>query len=106
MNHLIDFNTIPWNEPAKGVRFKSIVNGNQQVRFVEFSYGFIETEWCVKAHTGYVVDGEYAIDYSGTIERYKAGDVIFIPKGEKDKHKAILEKGEKVTLLLFEILNE
>ena len=32
-------------------------------------------------------------------------DVIFIPKDEKAKHKAILGKGEKVILLLFEIID-
>lgn len=104
MSHLIDFDSLPWIEPANGVRFKSMVNGNQQVRLTEFSYGLVESDWCIKGHIGYVINGEFAIDYSGTIERYKAGDTIFIPKGEKDKHKAILEKGEKVTLLLFELI--
>ena len=105
MSHLIDFDALPWNEPACGVRFKSMVNGNQQVRLVEFSYGFVEPDWCLKGHAGYVLHGEFANDYAGTIERYKAGDIIFIPKGEKDKHKAILGEGETVTLLLFEILD-
>jgi quercetin dioxygenase-like cupin family protein len=82
------------------------VNGSQQIRLVEFSYGFIEPDWCSKGHAGYVMDGEFANDYSGTIERYKAGDIIFIPKGERDKHKAVLGKGEKVTLLLFEVLED
>jgi quercetin dioxygenase-like cupin family protein len=55
-------------------------------------------------HAGIVLDGEYSIDYNGKPERYKKGDVIFIPSGEHDKHKAILSKGEIVTLLLFEII--
>ena len=105
MGYLIDFDAIPWNEPANGVRYKAIVKGNQQVRLVEFSYGFIEPDWCMKGHAGYVLEGEFVNDYSGTLERYKTGDVIFIPKGEADKHKAILNKGEKVTLLLFEVLD-
>lgn len=105
MSHLIDFDAIPWNEPAKGVRTKAMIKDNQQIRLVEFSYGFVELDWCLNGHAGYVFDGEFAIDYSGAIERYKAGDVILIPKGENDKHKAILCDGEKVTLLLFEILD-
>lgn len=104
MNHLIEFDKIPWTEPAKGIRSKAVVKGNQRIRLVEFSYGFIEPDWCRKGHAGYVLDGEFANDYSGTIERYKTGDVIFITQGENDKHKAILNKGEKVTLLLFEIV--
>jgi len=105
MSHLIDFDAIPWNEPATGVRLKVVVKGSQQIRLVEFSYGFVETDWCMKGHVGYVLAGEFANDYSGTMERYKAGDVIFIPKGENDKHKAILNEGEMVLLLLFEVLD-
>jgi len=44
------------------------------------------------------------INYSGIFEKYKKGDIIFIPKGEQAKHKATLNKDEKVTLLLFEIV--
>ena len=105
MSHLIDFEALLWNEPAKGIRFKAIIKGNQQLRLVEFSYGFVEPDWCLKGHTVYVLEGEFTNDYSGTLERYKAGDVIFIPKGERDKHKAILVEGEKVLLLLFEVLD-
>lgn len=106
MNHRIDFEPLPWKESAEGARSKAMVIGNQQIRLVEFSYGFVEPDWCLKGHAGYVLNGEFSIDYSGSVERYKAGDFLFIPKGEKDKHKAILEKGQKVTLLLYEILND
>ena len=105
MSHLLDFAAIPWQETNRGVRSKTIVKGPQQIRLVEFPYGLVEADWCEKGHTGYVIDGAFAIDYGGTIERYMAGDVLFIPRGEQDKHKAILGKNEKVTLLLFEILN-
>ena len=105
MNYLIEFDKIEWTEPAHGVRFKSFISGNQQIRLLEFSEGFIEPDWCKKkGHAGYVLDGEFSSDYSGQLERYKKGDVIFIPKGEQAKHKAVLGKGEKVTLLLFEII--
>jgi len=106
VGHLIDFSDMPWNMPAKGVRSKSIIKGNQQIRLVEFSYGFVEPDWCLRGHAGYVLNGEFSNDYSGTLERYKTGDIIFIPKGENDKHKAILNEGEKVTLLLFEVLDD
>lgn len=105
MSHLIDFDSLPWIEPAKGVRFKSMTNGNQRIRLTEFSYGLVEPDWCLKGHAGYVIDGKFSIDYSGKIEHYKSGDVIFISTGEKDKHKAILKKGEKVTILLFELIS-
>ena len=105
MSHLIDFDALSWDEPVKGVRSKTIVKGNQQLRLVEFSFGFVESDWCIMGHAGNVLEGEFTIDYSGTLERYQAGDIFFIPKGENDKHKAILGEGEKVLLLLFEMLD-
>ncbi|MCL2342364.1 MAG: phosrestin [Firmicutes bacterium] len=104
MSYLVEFDKLPWDKPAPGVRSKSFVSGNQQIRLVEFSEGFVEPDWCRKGHAGYVIDGEFANDYSGALERYKKEDIIFIPAGESAKHKAILGKGEKVTLLLFEII--
>ncbi|MCL2638943.1 MAG: hypothetical protein FWD48_11320 [Oscillospiraceae bacterium] len=104
MNHLIEFDKLQWNEPVLGLRYKVFSCGNQVIKLVEFSEGFIEHDWCKKGHAGYVLDGEFSIDYKGNVERYKKSDVIFIPSGEQDKHKAILGKGEKVTLLLFEVI--
>jgi quercetin dioxygenase-like cupin family protein len=104
MGYLVEFDRMQWNEPAKGLRTKVCTNGNQQIRLVEFSEGFIEHDWCRKGHAGYVLDGEFSNDYSGIFERYKKGDTIFIPKGEQAKHKVTMGKGEKVTLLLFEIM--
>lgn len=104
MSYLVDFENMEWIEPAIGVRYKAYVSGNQQIRLVEFSEGFVESDWCFCGHAGYVIDGGFSDDYTGKLERYKKGDIIFIPKGEQAKHKVILGIGEKVTLLLFEII--
>jgi quercetin dioxygenase-like cupin family protein len=104
MSYLVEFDKMEWQEPAIGLRYKSFVDGMQQMRMVEFSEGFVELDWCKKGHAGYVIDGEFSNNYNGKLERYKEGDIFFIPKGEQAKHKAILGKGEKVTLLLFEII--
>jgi Uncharacterized conserved protein, contains double-stranded beta-helix domain len=101
---LIEFDELPWIAPDNGIRYKAFVSGNQRVRLVEFSDGFVEADWCRHGHAGYVIDGEFALDCSGETERYCKGDVFFIPKGEESKHKAVLGKGEKVTLLLFETI--
>ena len=105
MSHLINFETLSWIEPAIGIRYKKYVNGNQQLRLVEFSEGFVELDWCSNGHAGYVVEGTFANDYNGDLEYYKAGDSFFITRGETDKHKVIMKKGERVLLLLFEINN-
>lgn len=106
MNHLINFENFEWITPAIGVRFKAFVFNNQTIRLIEFSEGFVEPEWCLNGHVGYVLDGSYSIDYNGQIEHYKKGDVAFIPKGEDDKHKAIVGVGGWVRLLLFEIIEQ
>lgn len=102
--HKIIFDSIAWADVGTGVRYKAFTHGGQRLRLVEFSDGFIEPDWCTHGHAGIVLDGSFAIDYHGSIEKYSKGDVIFIPSGETDKHKAVLGKGEKVTLLLFELL--
>ena len=102
MGHLVKFDKLPWEQSDPGARSKTFVSGNRRIRLVEFSEGFIEPDWCRKGHAGYVLDGECALDFNGTLEHFTKGDVIFIPEGEESKHKAVLGKGEKVTLLLFE----
>jgi len=102
--HLVDFEKIEWVNGGAGVRYKAFIKGIQQLRLVEFSEGFTEIDWCLKGHAGYVLDGEFTIDFNGKRERFKKGDIVFIPKGATNRHKAILGKSEKVTLLLFEIL--
>jgi len=102
--HRIFFDAIEWMNAGSGVRYKVFLHGNQRLRLVEFSDGFIEEDWCTNGHAGIVLDGSFAIDYSGEVERYCKGDIIFIPGGETDKHKALLGDDEKVTLLLFEVL--
>lgn len=84
----IDFKSIEWESPLKGVRFKKFISEKKQIRFVEYTKDFVEPDWCSKGHTGYVIEGEFEIDFNGNIVRYKSGDGIFIPPGEAHKHKA------------------
>ena len=104
--HKIMFDRIAWTNAGTGIRYKAFVHGDQRLRLVEFYDGFIEPDWCTHGHAGIVLDGSFNIDYRGNIEKYSKGDIIFIQSGETDKHKAVLGKGEKVTLLLFEIMEE
>ena len=104
-NHQINFDGIEWTNSDTGVRYKAFIHGNQRLRLVEFSGGFVEQDWCIYGHAGIVLNGSFSIDFNGNVERYSSGDVIFIPSGKSDKHKAILGKNEKVTLLLFELIN-
>ncbi len=88
MDYRIDFEKIKWKEPAIGVRFKSFISNNKQVRLVEFTDEFIEPDWCTKGHIGFVLEGELEINFDGKLVKYGADDGIFIPKGPEHKHMA------------------
>lgn len=103
--YLIQFEALQWIIPAKGIRYKEYSTQRQRIRLAEFSEGFVEADWCTKGHTGFVLDGTFKINFSGKEVRFKTGDGLWIPKDELHKHKAILGKGEKVRLILFEELD-
>ena len=85
--HKIDFNSIQWEIPADGVRSKAYKQNGKQVRLVEFSDKFVETDWCTKGHIAYILEGQLEVDFSGNKIIFNKGDGLFIPAGEKDKHK-------------------
>ena len=96
----IDFTSIPWEMPADGVRFKAYKQNGKQVRLVEFTDKFVETDWCTKGHIGYILEGQMEIDFDGTKEIFGPGDGVFIPEGEKHKHKGrVLTEKFKVILV-------
>ena len=84
----VDFTSLQWEAPAAGIRSKSIIRKGKKLRLLEFTREFIEHEWCVKGHTGYVLEGELEISFSTQAERFTAGDGIFILGGERERHRA------------------
>ena len=101
---MVEFDSMDWIVGGLGCRYKKFASDGQQLRLVEFSEGFVEENWCMCGHSGYVLDGEMCIDFDGVRENYVKGDIIFIPKGETAKHKVIMGVGGFVQLLLFENL--
>lgn len=84
----IDFDQIAWQPALPGSRFKLAVRGNQQLRLLEFTREFVEPDWCTKAHSGILLEGELEIDFHGHTERYAQGSGLFIPGGTASGHKA------------------
>jgi quercetin dioxygenase-like cupin family protein len=82
------FDTIEWQTPQPGVRFKAFRNARAQVRLVEFTPEFVERAWCEKGHAGIVLAGELEIDFSGHIVRFPEGAALLIPAGPPHAHKA------------------
>jgi len=56
----IEFDSLPWETPMSGVRFKVFSDGQRQMRLAEFSSEFVEPHWCEKGHIGLVLRGELA----------------------------------------------
>jgi len=97
----IDFESMAWERPAVGVRFKAYQQGGKKLRLVEFAKGFVEPDWCTKGHIGYILEGKMEIDFNGEKEAFGPGDGIFIPAGEKHKHKGRVLT-DKVKVILVE----
>ena len=78
----IDFTSIPWEMPADGVRFKAYKQNGKQVRLVEFTDEFIETDWCTKGHIVYILEGKLEVNFDRNVIVFNKGDGLFIPAGE------------------------
>lgn len=99
---LICFESMDWEKPNEGVEQKVYSNGNKKLRLLKFKDNFIEREWCLNGHVGFVIKGEMKIDFNGEIKSYKKGDGLWINKGKDSKHKVIIDKGKEIELILFE----
>ena len=69
----VDLNTMEWQSPLPGAKFKAFEKDNRKLRLVEFTKDFIEPDWCVKGHIGYVLDGEMEINFDGEPVRCALG---------------------------------
>ncbi len=99
MNRKIDFTRYQWTL-APGVKEKTILVDDYKLRFVEFDENFHEQEWCASAHIGYVIEGAFKIEFHEEVIQFSEGDMINISDG--DLHKAIIESGQIVRLILIE----
>jgi quercetin dioxygenase-like cupin family protein len=95
----IDFESMEWESPAVGVRFKAYDQGDRKLRLVEFGKEFVEPDWCMKGHIGYVLEGQMEIDCDGELTVFGPGDGLFIPAGDKHRGRALTDV---VRLLLVE----
>jgi ethanolamine utilization protein EutQ (cupin superfamily) len=82
----VNFTSISWQTPSVGVRFKTYKENGKQLRLVEFTQEFIESDWCIKGHIGFIIEGKLEVNFNGNIVIFNPGDGLFITAGEKDKH--------------------
>ena len=97
----IDFESMEWESPAVGVRFKASEQDGKKLRLVEFTKDFVEPDWCTKGHVGLFLEGQMEIDFDGKVIEFGPGDGVFIPAGEEHKHKGRVI-AHKVKVILVE----
>ena len=83
----VDFETIPWQVMAPGARHKMVERDGKRIRLLELTDSFIENDWCLKGHVGYLIEGELELTFEIRTERLKPGDGFLI-RGKVDRHRA------------------
>lgn len=86
-NYRVNFDGLEWITPGDDIRYKCYESGGQKVRLVEFGKKMVHSNWCIKGHLGYVIEGQLELTFFDKTEVYQAGDAIFIPNGEAHKHR-------------------
>jgi len=99
----IDFESMAWERPMVGVRFKAYEQGRRKLRLVEFGKEFVEPDWCTKGHIGYILEGQLKIDFDGKVIVFGPGDGVFIPAGKKHKHKGRVLTDKVKTILVEDV---
>jgi len=88
MNYRVHFASMHWEMPALGIRQKVHRVGTRALRLVEYSET-MPPHWCTAGHVGHIVEGELQIEFKNGIERFRAGDALFIPAGSPHAHRAV-----------------
>lgn len=81
----VDFDSLSWEVPMAGLRFKAKREEGKQLRLVEYTPE-MEPHWCDKGHYGYVLKGRFEIQYDDETVVYEPDDGIFIPSGNEHRH--------------------
>ena len=92
MPYKIDFESLPWESPIDGLRFKMTKRDGRQLRLVEYTTA-MKPHWCEKGHIGYVLNGRFEIKFDDAIHVFEPGDGIFIPAGARHKHMGRVLEG-------------
>jgi quercetin dioxygenase-like cupin family protein len=87
IRYRIDFGCLDWVSPIPGVRHKVFEDGKRRVRLVEYTQG-MEPHWCSRGHFGSILEGRFEIEFDDHTEIFETGDGVFIPNGEKHRHRA------------------
>jgi len=82
----IEFDQVPRDDKAAGMRVKRVVRDGRQIRLIELRPDSGDADWCEEGHVGFVIEGALETTIDGTAERLSAGDGLRIPAGRKCRH--------------------
>ncbi len=74
-----------WDKPGAEGRVKIAYVGKQRLRLLELPPGFDEHQWCLRGHTGYVLQGEFTIHFQDRSVPCRPGLGFVIPDGEEHR---------------------
>jgi hypothetical protein len=97
----IDFDAMPWEILSPNSRQKRVERNGRVLRLLELDDGFAETEWCRRAHVGYVVNGELEVSFANFTTTWRSGDALVVNSGDEGRHRASVVRGP-VRLFLIE----
>ncbi|QDU88351.1 hypothetical protein Pla175_17260 [Pirellulimonas nuda] len=95
------FDEAPWQRASDLARFKRIESEGYVIRLLQLDAGFEESDWCDKAHIGYVVEGELQVTFQDGVRTLCAGDVLTTLHGPASAHRGAVNHGT-VTLFLVD----
>lgn len=98
----IDWEALPWQSPASGVRVKAVHADSRHLRLIEFAPAYEEPTWCESPHAFVVLEGSFSLQFRDHREHFAAGATALIPGGAAYAHRALLGREEAVRLLVFE----
>ena len=87
LQYNVNFDDLDWEKPLEGVKCKIYKYGDKQLRLVVYSKE-MPLHWCEKGHYGYILDGEFEIEFQNEKVVYQTGDGVFIPDGKEHRHRA------------------
>ncbi len=87
VTYFIDFESLSWQSPMAGVRFKAVSHGGRRLRLVEYTPE-MSPHWCDHGHIGYLLAGRFEIRFDRETLVYNTGDGVFIPAGPEHRHMA------------------
>lgn len=98
----LDFPDIPWEDwkkPGVEGRVKIAYVGDKRIRILELPAGFQEKNWCERGHIGYVLQGQFTIEFKDREVTCGPGMAFVIPT---DPHRSRGLPGDPTTVFVVD----